>query len=120
MNNTILKVAMNGLLVGEWRKLANGATEFQYPPKWLDSACSRPISLSLPLSHKVYRGIRFTISSIIFCPTMNKFVHAFNNVSRPRPNPPLICFRLLSRIALGRFNFITVKVALFGKFMRNR
>ena len=30
-------------------------TEFQYPPKWLDSARSRPISLSLPLSHKFYR-----------------------------------------------------------------
>ena len=56
MSNTILNVAMNGLLVGEWRKLTSGATEFQYAKKWLESARSRPISLSLPLSHKIYRG----------------------------------------------------------------
>ena len=56
MSNTILNVAMNGLLVGEWRKLTSGATEFQYAKKWLESVRSRPISLSLPLSHKIYRG----------------------------------------------------------------
>ncbi|WP_241008839.1 HipA N-terminal domain-containing protein [Aggregatibacter actinomycetemcomitans] len=37
---------MNDLPIGKWRKLT----------KWLDSARSRPISLSLPLSHRVYRG----------------------------------------------------------------
>ena len=51
MSNTILNVAMNGLLVGEWRKLTSGATEFQYAKKWLESVRSRPISLSLPLSY---------------------------------------------------------------------
>lgn len=56
MSNTILNVAMNGLLVGEWRKLTSGATEFQYAKKWLESVRSRPISLSLPLSYKTYRG----------------------------------------------------------------
>ena len=56
MSNSILNVAMNGLLVGEWRKLTSGATEFQYAEKWLESVRSRPISLSLPLSHKIYRG----------------------------------------------------------------
>jgi len=56
MSNSILNVAMNGLLVGEWRKLTSGATEFQYAEKWLESVRSRPISLSLPLSHKIYQG----------------------------------------------------------------
>ncbi|BFU59860.1 MULTISPECIES: type II toxin-antitoxin system HipA family toxin [Rodentibacter] len=56
MDNSILNVAMNGILVGQWRRLKNGATEFQYAEKWLSSIRSRPISLSLPLSSKIYRG----------------------------------------------------------------
>lgn len=56
MVGSILTVAMNGIEVGEWRKLANGATEFQYNPNWLHSPRSRAISLSLPLSNKVYQG----------------------------------------------------------------
>lgn len=56
MDNSILNVAMNGILVGQWRRLKNGATEFQYADRWLSSTRSRPISLSLPLSSKIYRG----------------------------------------------------------------
>lgn len=56
MDNSVLNLAMNGILVGQWRRLKNGATEFQYVERWLSSARSRPISLSLPLSSKVYRG----------------------------------------------------------------
>lgn len=56
MDNSQLNVAMNGILVGKWRRLKNGAMEFQYDEKWLSFSRSRPISLSLPLSTKVYRG----------------------------------------------------------------
>lgn len=52
----ILNIAMNGLQVGEWRKLNSGATEFQYSEKWFDSPRTRAISLSLPLSRKIYKG----------------------------------------------------------------
>ncbi|WP_439294351.1 type II toxin-antitoxin system HipA family toxin [Lonepinella sp. BR2882] len=52
----ILNIAMNGIHIGQWRKLANGATEFQYSPNWLNSPRSRAISLSLPLSNKIYKG----------------------------------------------------------------
>lgn len=51
-----LNIAMNGILVGQWRRLINGATEFQYDKSWFDSVHARAISLSIPLSHKVYRG----------------------------------------------------------------
>ncbi|OBX07807.1 serine/threonine protein kinase [Gallibacterium salpingitidis] len=51
-----LNVAMNGILVGKWSKLANGATEFQYVDSWFESKYARAISLSLPLSHQIYRG----------------------------------------------------------------
>ncbi|TYG35386.1 type II toxin-antitoxin system HipA family toxin [Lonepinella koalarum] len=51
-----LNIAMNGIRVGQWCKLDNGATEFQYSLNWLDSPRSRAISLSLPLSHKIYKG----------------------------------------------------------------
>lgn len=56
MDNSVLNVAMNGMPVGQWRRLRNGATEFQYGSKWLSAPRARPISLSLPLSSKVYRG----------------------------------------------------------------
>ncbi len=51
-----LNMAMNGLEVGEWRKLSSGATEFQYSTKWFESPRTRAVSLSLPLSRKIYKG----------------------------------------------------------------
>lgn len=51
-----LWISMNGLLVGELFKLKNGALQFQYADAWLSSAFARSLSLSLPLSKKVYEG----------------------------------------------------------------
>lgn len=51
-----LYIAMNGELVGHWSKLTNGATEFCYVESWYQSKHARSISLSLPLSQRVYRG----------------------------------------------------------------
>lgn len=56
MVGDMLTVAMNGLEVGHWRKLASGATEFRYSASWLNSPRKRAISLSLPLSDQIYRG----------------------------------------------------------------
>lgn len=53
---SVLNIAMNGEDVGQWRKLANGSTEFTYVDSWLSSPRRRAISLSLPLSQKVYQG----------------------------------------------------------------
>ncbi|WP_240693236.1 type II toxin-antitoxin system HipA family toxin [Thiomicrorhabdus indica] len=54
--NSHLFVSMNGLLVGELWKLENGALQFQYAEAWLQSPYARSLSLSLPLSKKVYSG----------------------------------------------------------------
>lgn len=56
MVGDVLTVAMNGLEVGHWRKLASGATAFRYSASWLNSPRKRAISLSLPLSDQIYRG----------------------------------------------------------------
>lgn len=56
MVGDVLTIAMNGLEVGQWRKLASGATEFRYLSSWLNSSRKRAISLSLPLSDRIYRG----------------------------------------------------------------
>jgi serine/threonine-protein kinase HipA len=50
-----LSVWMNGELVGEWRRSATGAQEFQYAAAWLTAAAARPVSLSLPLHPQPYR-----------------------------------------------------------------
>ncbi len=50
-----LTVWMNGELVGEWRRSATGAQEFQYAAAWLTAAAARPVSLSLPLHRQPYR-----------------------------------------------------------------
>lgn len=50
-----LSVWMNGELVGEWRRSAAGAQEFQYAAAWLTAAAARPVSLSLPLHSQPYR-----------------------------------------------------------------
>lgn len=55
-SNSHLFISMNGLLVGELWKLDNGALQFQYADAWLQSPYARSLSLSLPLSKKVYSG----------------------------------------------------------------
>lgn len=52
----ILDVYLNGYLVGEFKKASTGAHSFNYHKDWLDLQGSRPISLSMPLSKKEYRG----------------------------------------------------------------
>jgi serine/threonine-protein kinase HipA len=52
----ILDVYMNGYLIGEFTKSANGSHLFKYELQWLETPDSRPISLSMPLRRKSYMG----------------------------------------------------------------
>lgn len=51
-----LTVAFNGIEVGTLTRHGSGAMEFHYNPDWLTRQGARAISLSLPLSEKIYRG----------------------------------------------------------------
>jgi serine/threonine-protein kinase HipA len=51
-----LSVYINARLVGRLRRLASGATDFQYDPQWLDWENAFPLSLSLPLREDRYTG----------------------------------------------------------------
>ena len=119
MSNSILNVAMNGLLVGEWRKLTSGATEFQYAEKWLESVRSRPISLSLPLSHKIYRGDSVYNFFDNLLPDNEQIRSRIQQRFQPQQNPHLIYFRRLDRIVSAQFSFIRARTARYAKFMQN-
>jgi serine/threonine-protein kinase HipA len=45
-----LNVWMNGILVGNWSYLRSKTSVFQYKPSWMESAASRPLSLSMPMT----------------------------------------------------------------------
>ncbi len=51
-----LSIWMNGLHIGRLSKSYSGAVEFRYKADWLNTAGSRPISLSMPLRHQPYSG----------------------------------------------------------------
>lgn len=53
-----LTVAFNGIEVGTLTRHGSGAMEFHYNPDWLTRQRARAISLSLPLSEKIYRGVQ--------------------------------------------------------------
>jgi len=55
MNGDSLYVFMNGQFVGELTKI-NQKLSFKYDENWINSANSRPISLSLPLTETVISG----------------------------------------------------------------
>lgn len=55
-----LIVCLNGRKVGDYIKLSNGGTEFQYVAEWLNWPNAIPISQSMPLQKKAYRGERVT------------------------------------------------------------
>ncbi|MEZ9823304.1 type II toxin-antitoxin system HipA family toxin [Shewanella sp. 10N.286.45.A1] len=52
----VLDVYMNGYLVGEFTKSTTGSHLFKYAKQWLNTSNSRPISLSMPLQKKEYKG----------------------------------------------------------------
>ncbi|QQX80011.1 type II toxin-antitoxin system HipA family toxin [Shewanella sp. KX20019] len=52
----VLDVYMNGYLVGGFTKSTTGFHLFQYAAQWLSTPNSRPISLSMPLRKKAYKG----------------------------------------------------------------
>jgi len=51
-----LHLFMNGQRVGSLTRTAVGQLRFEYGGEWLQSELSRPLSLSLPLSQRVYTG----------------------------------------------------------------
>lgn len=51
-----LDVYVGSTFVGKYAKSANGSTNFRYIPEWLDSQKSFPISISMPLSDRLWRG----------------------------------------------------------------
>lgn len=54
--NRILNVLMNGILVGKLEKTFTSGLVFSYDEKWLNTAGSRPLSLSLPLAAERFSG----------------------------------------------------------------
>ncbi len=52
----LLAVKMNDTLVGRLTLHSNGTLTFSYDADWLTSSVSRPISLTLPLSSRLYEG----------------------------------------------------------------
>lgn len=53
---SILKVLMNGRMLGAIKRATSGAIEFRYAPEWLDWPYAIPVSLSLPLGTQLYTG----------------------------------------------------------------
>ena len=53
---TPLNVYLNSRLVGQLRRQASGAIEFQYDPSWLSWKNAFPVSLSLPMREDRYTG----------------------------------------------------------------
>ena len=51
-----LNVYLNARLVGQLRRMANGAIDFRYDQSWLDWPHALPISTSLPLREDRYSG----------------------------------------------------------------
>lgn len=54
--STVLRVLMNGMVVGSLHSTASGVLSFRYEQSWLESDLRRPISLSLPLAGREYSG----------------------------------------------------------------
>lgn len=52
----VLNVYVGSSKVGRYSRESSGATSFRYDPKWLSSERAFPISLSMPLSDRVWSG----------------------------------------------------------------
>lgn len=54
--NRILKILMNGILIGKLEKTVSGSLYFVYDQAWLNTPNARPVSLSLPLVDRIFSG----------------------------------------------------------------
>ncbi len=54
----VLDVYVGSSKVGRYSRAANGSTAFRYDPDWISSARAFPISLSMPLSDRVWSGVK--------------------------------------------------------------
>ena len=52
----VLDVYVGTSLIGQYRRAPNGATSFRYGEEWLNSEKAFPISLSMPLTDKIWSG----------------------------------------------------------------
>jgi len=52
----VLDVYVGSSKVGQYSRAPNGATSFRYDPDWLSSERAFPISLSMPLSDRIWSG----------------------------------------------------------------
>ena len=52
----VLDVYVGSSKVGRYSREPSGATSFRYDPEWLSSERAFPISLSMPLSDRVWSG----------------------------------------------------------------
>ena len=55
--SAVLTVALNGRVVGEFARAANGATRFEYAREWLDWEYAIPVSRSMPLMDRSFTGL---------------------------------------------------------------
>ena len=56
----VLDVYLGSSKVGQYARVPSGATSFRYDPVWLSSERAFPISLSMPLSDRVWSGVGAT------------------------------------------------------------
>jgi len=56
IENRVLHILMNGILIGQLEKNAQGGLAFVYDQTWLNTQGARPISLSLPLVKQSFTG----------------------------------------------------------------
>ena len=56
----VLDVYVGSSKVGTYSRTANGSTSFRYDPDWLSSDRAFPVSLSMPLSDRIWSGERAT------------------------------------------------------------
>jgi serine/threonine-protein kinase HipA len=52
----VLDVYLGSSKVGEYSRAPSGATSFRYAPDWLSSDRAFPISMSMPLSDRIWSG----------------------------------------------------------------
>ncbi len=53
---SVLNVYVGSSRVGTYSRAANGSTAFRYEPDWVSSELAFPISLSMPLSNRIWSG----------------------------------------------------------------
>lgn len=113
-----LNVLMNGYSVGALKKTSDSQLTFRYTQSWLDTPGARPISCSLPLLNKPFKGNRVHHYFENLLPDNSKVKARIQAQFKTKSNHPFDLLAAVGKECVGALQLIPGRIPVFNHKIR--